>query len=54
MSGGVEVEDNPDLLVCYQLTTIGHLLPAGLTVPLAHLCVPVSAINSRISCQVYM
>lgn len=35
ISGRVEVEESSDLLVCYQLTTIGHLLPASLPPSLA-------------------
>ncbi len=30
ISGRMEVEESLDLLVCYQLTTIGHLLPASI------------------------
>lgn len=29
MPGRMEVEESPDLLVCYQLTTIDHLVPAS-------------------------
>lgn len=29
------MEDSPDLLVCYQLTTICHLLPASLMLSLS-------------------
>lgn len=65
MSGRMEVEESPDLLVCYQLTTIGHLLSASLSLSLSiitslylYLCVVLlsvyAAINNWISIQVFM
>lgn len=48
MPGRMEVEESPDPLVCYQLTTIGHLLPASYAI-----CVCIFRSNSNwVSVQV--